>query len=105
MVPITYQQLLNGFPGTAEEAFKDLQAMIGDTIWQKFYGTAAVKVDTYAPAQMASILSAVFAKLDKDTKVLSAGLTNAKQTFFTEVEEQDELDRDGRTGAYATNQY
>ena len=54
---------------------------------------------------MASILTAVFITIDKETKKILSEVADSKQSFFEEIEEKDEEDRTGSTGAYGNCPY
>ena len=102
LVPVTYLQLLHDDENVS---FQGIQEMIGPILWKRFYGEGPVVAESYVPAQMASILNAVFIKMDKDTQTLFSEAVDGKQSYFEEIEEKDEEDRAGSTGAYMSCQY
>ena len=98
--PISYAQFLNGAsPDT--EAIALLEGMVGDEIWNKFYGDQpSLTTQDFVPAQLASIIQAVALKLDKEVIELSNSFKDRSHTTFDKAEALDMEHREKRTGAY-----
>ena len=99
LVPIQFSTLLTGCTDLPS-AMKGLTAVVGQTIWEKFFNQDEVSVDHYVPMQFGTVLYAIFTKLDKKTASAATKLAPIADATFATVADKDEIDKKQRGGVY-----